>query len=514
MIRRIVLTCLAFVLGIGLAEARAEEPIAEVAARAWAATEVVLARHVEPPACQQMLLAGLRAMARSQGVAMPADLACRVSELTGPGPLGVLMGEILAGPKADDREKAGTFDVRTALAGYSPDQAFFEGFGAAVPGGLTLMPEKERKVRESMEANLYVGVQVALGMDDKSKRPIFQQILEGGPAEAAGILAGDLIEAVDGQTTEGMKLGGAVDRLRGAEGTEVTVSLRRSSNGQTFERTMTRARLPRATVQGVAPLPGKRWTVRLDGPEPIGYLKINEISGSTPQELRAFASQLESEGLRALVLDLRNVGGAGFHPTVLLADALLDGGVIGKVIKADGETTYRAEPDALLRDWPMVVLVGGSQPPEVAWLGAALKANHRATVLRAQAGPISPQPDDAPFLEDIPLPGGDWTIRLATGYLATADGRPLSSLRSLPVGAFGNVADPRKKTEELLARGVQITRQTNDALAKSGFPPSPGEAARDAKIAAPLANARKAGGDLDLAMARGILAGSLKLPGK
>ncbi len=508
MTRRIIPTWIACVVGLGFAGARADDSMAEVAARGWAVAEVVLARHVEPPARQQMLLAGLRGMTRSNGVVMPADLARRVSDLTGPGPLAALMAEMIPGSNVGDREKA-------ADKGRSPEEAFFDGLSSAIPGGATLMPEKERKVRESMEANLYVGVQVALGMDEKAGRPVFQQILEGGPAEAAGILAGDLIEAINGQTTEGMRLGGVVDRLRGPEGTEVTVSLRRPSNGQTLERTMVRSRLPRATIQGVSALPGKRWTVRLDGPEPIGYLKINEISGSTPQELRAFASQLESEGLKALVLDLRNATSAGFHPTVLLADALLDGGVIGKVIKADGETTYRAEPDALFRDWPMVVLAGGPPSPEVAWLGAALESNHRATVLRSRMVPMDPRPVDAPFLEDVPLPGGDWSIRMATGTLATADGRPLAESRSLPVDIdLRTLAVSPKQAEALLSRKVQMMLEGQDALAKAGGSLGLGAEDRGARLAAIVSNARKAGRDPDLAIARGLLTWFLSSPGK
>ena len=283
------------------------------------------------------------------------------------------------------------------------------------------MPEKERKVQESFAANLYVGIQIHLGVDEKSKRPVFLKILEGGPADNAGARAGDLIEEVDGESTAEKPLSWVVDRLRGAEGTDVLVRFRRPETGEVFTKPMTRGTLPRATVQGLTPLPGKRWAVRLDGPAPIGYLKLAEVSGSTPQELRGFAAQLESEGCKALVLDLRETSPAHFHETVLLADALLDGGVIGRVRSSDSEKIYRAEPDALFRDWPMVVLVAGNANPEVAWLCAALLDNHRATIVGEPA-----LRREAAFHETIGLPGGEWSIQMTTGRLERGDGRPIT----------------------------------------------------------------------------------------
>jgi C-terminal peptidase prc len=413
--RLIVPTLFAWVLGGSMA--LADGPMSEPAARAWAVTDAVLARHVDPPLRQQMVLAGVKAMVTSARVATPGGLARRVSDLSGPEQLAALLADVLAGPKVE--VKAGR-PTPPAFENLPPEEAFFAGLLSVVPGEATLMSAKERKVQESFQANLYVGIQVALGMDDKAKRPVFQKILEGGPAENAGAKAGDLIEEVDGASTEGMRLGGVVDRLRGAEGTDVLVRFRRPETGEVFTKPMTRGTLPRATIEGRSPLPDKRWTVRLEGQAPIGYLKVTEVSGSTPQELRAFAAQLESEGAKALVLDLRQASPAHFHQTVLLADALLDGGVIGRIKSVDGEKTYTAEPDALFRDWPMVVLAAGNHEPEIAWLCDALEDNHRATIV---GEPIIPREPN--YHETVALPGGEWSVRMATGRLERGDGRPI-----------------------------------------------------------------------------------------
>jgi carboxyl-terminal processing protease len=245
-------------------------------------------------------------------------------------------------------------------------------------------------------------------------------VFEGGPADRAGVRPGDLIEAIDGVSTEGLDLRKAVERLRGPEGTEVVVRVLRPGPGDVRTLTMTRGRLPRQTVTGIRRRTDGAWDVRLDVPEPIGFLKIGEISGSTPRELRQMARQLEAEGIRALILDLRMVSQAGFHPTVLLADGLLDGGAIGRVRTAAAVTPYVAEPDALFRDWPLAVLVDGSTSGAAEWLVAALQDNHRAVIVGTRT------PGAADVLSTVPLPGGEWSIRMTTGRLERGDGRPLA----------------------------------------------------------------------------------------
>jgi carboxyl-terminal processing protease len=399
----------------------------ELAARAWAITDAVLARHVEPPARQQLLLAGIQAMNQAGRVPSPPGLARLVSSLETPAQL----AEILAEPISRF--------VRSA-EGPTPEDAFLDGLLRAVPGGAELLSARELKVAEQVEGNLYVGIQVALGTDDQ-KRPTFAQVLEGGPAEAAGAREGDRIEAVDGVSTEKMPLSEVVDRIRGEEGTEVVIRLGKKGINQAVDVPMKRSRLARKTVRGVSPLPGGRWVVRLDGPAPIGYLKLTEVVGSTPQELRSLAAQLEAEGARGLVLDLREVTHAGLHPTILLADALLEGGTIGRIREDGAERVIRAEPDALFRGWPIVVLAGGG-PVEVDWLCAALEDNRRATILGRPAS----RPGGDLVRAAVPLPGGEWSIKMATGRLERGDGRPLVAA----------LAGPRERMEGLLTRADAI----------------------------------------------------------
>ena len=160
-------------------------------------------------------------------------------------------------------------------------------------------------------------------------------------------------------------------------------------------------------------------------------VKINELMASTPHELRKAAQQLESEGSKALVLDLRNLQSASAHTAVLVADSLLESGAIGRIRTTKGETAFQAEPEAILRGWPLAVLVDGTTLGTAEWLAAALQDNRRAVLVGSPTQGFQPNPSFGLITSVIPV-GGEWSVALATGILERGDGRPLTLL-DLPV---------------------------------------------------------------------------------
>jgi carboxyl-terminal processing protease len=155
--------------------------------------------------------------------------------------------------------------------------------------------------------------------------------------------------------------------------------------------------------------------------------------------LRQSARALEDEGTKALVLDLRGVQEAGVHPTIMLADLLLERGTIGRVRTANGVETYEAEPDALFRDWPLAVLVDGETTGAAEWLAAGLQDNHRALIVGSPPGrPRDPRAvgrESAGVFTAVPFGDQSWSIKMMTGVLERADGRSLAR----PPGAEGAV---------------------------------------------------------------------------
>ena len=185
------------------------------------------------------------------------------------------------------------------------EDAVFEGLLSPVPGEAYRMSAKDARVAESMAGNRYVGIHVALSWDQERQQPEFHEVFPGGPADRGGVRKDDWLEAVDGVESRGTTLRDVVERLRGEEGTDVTVVVRGPKEAKPRTLRLTRGQLPHATIEGLARETSGEWKLRLDGPAPIGYLRIKEIAASTPHELRKLAGQMERDGLRALVLDLR-----------------------------------------------------------------------------------------------------------------------------------------------------------------------------------------------------------------
>jgi carboxyl-terminal processing protease len=413
----------------------------DLAKRVVEVTEVVLENHVDPPTRQQMILAGIKGLYRAAGVPIPPGLSRRLSTLAKSEQITAFLDETW--PKSTAK----------GVTAKALEEAMLGGILGSIPGGAHLIPEKDRIVMEQTEGNRYVGIHIALGTSDEEKRPLIHEVIEGGPADRAGVKNDDLIEQINGVDTKGMALREAVDRLRGQEGTDVTIQVRqpKAKNPRTY--TITRGQHARSTVQGVRKRKADEWDCRLDVAAPVGYLKMNEISASTPHDLRKLARQIENRGQWGIILDLRGVGGTSVHPAVLLADTLLASGVIGRVQTAQREVTYKADPDALFQNAPIAVLVDGVTSGTAEWLAAALQDNHRAIIVGAPTlGAVNSVRSSAMQWprSRVLLRNGSGAIELTTGRLERGDGRPIAG----EIGATGSVemaftarrADPEKVT--------------------------------------------------------------------
>jgi carboxyl-terminal processing protease len=432
---------------------------AELARQIMEITDAVLEHHVDPPTRQQMILDGVKALYRKAGLPVPQGLSRRISELANSDRIATLLADVYS------KIATGTVPAQAL------DESLTEGLLQSVSGDARLVSAKDRKVEEQFAGNRYVGLHIALGMDEKEKRPKLVEVLEGGPADRAGIKAGDLIEQIDRVDTKGMPLREAVDRLRGDEGTKVTVKVRQPNAQDLRTYAIARGQLPRATVRGLRKQSSGGWDFRLDGPDPIGYMQITDITASTPHELRKLASQLESDGARTLVLDLRGLSTGNLHSTIVVADTLLDHGCIGRVQTAKEETKYEAEPGALFQDWPLAVLIDQSTVGIAEWLAAALQDNHRAVLVGMPSSSALGTPGQG-VQSAVSIGDGAWSIILTTGRLERGDGRPLTveaiRSRALNISPFSAAVDPDEFERFLRSRSAGLSGAARDSAAKSG----------------------------------------------
>lgn len=214
----------------------------------------------------------------------------------------------------------------------------------------------------------YGGIGVVASQDKDTKLITVSQVREGSPAEAVGMQMGDIIMAVDGVDITAEELDAVVDMIQGDEGTEVTISVLR--NGATLDFTMTRAILDTINVQHA---------MKEDG---VGYIYISKFVGTAATELKAALDDLNSQGMKKLIIDVRSNPGGALDVIIDCCDIFLkDGQTILKVKdKYDNTTTYDATGDAEY-NVPMVILTNQYTASAAELFTLAMKDYGLATIV-------------------------------------------------------------------------------------------------------------------------------------
>ena len=167
-------------------------------------------------------------------------------------------------------------------------------------------------------------------------------VIKNSPAEAAGLMEGDIISKVDGEDMSGLELDEVVTYIRGEEGTSVTLTLIR--NGETIEVELTREKVDTPTVE----------SEMLD--DGIGYLQITEFDDVTVNQFNENFEKLKAQGMKGLIIDLRGNPGGSVTTVCAVAEQLLPEGLIFYMEDKDGKRTEYTCKGADF-DLPLVVLV-------------------------------------------------------------------------------------------------------------------------------------------------------------
>ena len=187
------------------------------------------------------------------------------------------------------------------------------------------------------------GVGIVLGVKDKKLTVVAP--IEGTPAEAAGILSGDQIVRIGELDTKDMALDEAVGKIRGPEGSKVTLTIQRNGK-EPQEFPLTRATIVIKSVSGKM----------LD--KEMGYIRVSMFSETTSKDFTRKLEELKDQGMTSLVLDLRNNPGGLIDQCVKVAELLVPKGPIVSVIGKDGDReTYQSSSTAA--PLPLTVLVNG-----------------------------------------------------------------------------------------------------------------------------------------------------------
>lgn len=247
-----------------------------------------------------------------------------------------------------------------------------------------IRPEPMERFDELMNQEK-IGIGVMIDPEAAENRLVILTPLPGSPAEKAGVLPGDEIVAVGGQTLA--KLGGvekAIEQLRGPAGSLVKISVRREGAADPIELSMERYEFVLDSVIGDLRKPGGGWSFRLQGHPDVGYLRIDSFGEKTGDELNAALATYEKEPVDALIIDLRDNPGGMLDAAVAACDAFIAGGTIVSTRGRDNEIRriYSAQPVVRFPvDVPIVILVNGNSASAAEIFAACLQDHGRATVV-------------------------------------------------------------------------------------------------------------------------------------
>jgi carboxyl-terminal processing protease len=212
---------------------------------------------------------------------------------------------------------------------------------------------------------------------------VIQRTLPGTPAERAGVRAGDVILAVNGEDATGWSVQQAVLKIRGPRGTEVQLKVR---HGDRTEETY-KIKRDDVLVASVSVLPPGGTLKDASGNEAsdISYIHIASFTSRTPKELTDVINAANNGGKKGLILDVRGNPGGLLSETAQIADFFLDSGVIVSQVDRDGrEQRIDARPGQLTQ-LPIVIVQDQESASGSEVLAAALKDHGRAMVVGSRS---------------------------------------------------------------------------------------------------------------------------------
>ena len=214
----------------------------------------------------------------------------------------------------------------------------------------------------------YYGIGAGLTQDKKTMEVRVSKIYKGTPAEEAGLKEDDVILYVGDVDATSMELSKLVQMIRGEEGTKVHLQLYRESEGKTLDFDVERKNVELPSVEGQM----------LEGA--IGYIQIGEFQTNTPEQFHKILTDLEQQGMKGMIVDVRSNPGGLLGAVVDVLDELLPKGVVVYTQdKYGNRQDFESDPSCV--EYPIVVLADENSASAAEIFAGAIKDFDYGTVV-------------------------------------------------------------------------------------------------------------------------------------
>ncbi len=229
--------------------------------------------------------------------------------------------------------------------------------------------EETQKRNDSIEGS-YSGIGAYVSVDTDTGYPKIAGVISGAPAEEAGLKENDLLCKADGESLKDMDLDLAVGLIRGESGTTVALTILR--DGEEMELEVTRGEVESKTVA----------SEMLEND--IGYLYISNFTNSTPAQFEEQLAQLQEQGMKALMLDLRGNPGGTVESVTEIAEYLIPEGLVFYMQYPDGSRKDYSVDGSNYIELPITVLVNNNSASASEILSSAIQESGAGKVVGTQ----------------------------------------------------------------------------------------------------------------------------------
>lgn len=321
-------------------------------------------------------------------------------------------------------------------------------YGLKDPYSVALEPKEFKHLKESMSGGNFGGVGIYIELDRNHKNQLMVvEPIDDTPAAKAGLKMGDWILKINGVPTKGIDLDLAAQRIRGPEGSNVTLEIQAKGKGPVKNVTMVRSKIH------VKSATGKML------PNGIGYIRLRFFGEDTGDEVERALTSLEGKGLNGLIIDVRNNGGGYINAAQETCSRFLPRGqtvvsVVGR--KRDTETSKSSGSGH--RNVPMVVLINGFSASASEITAGALQDTGVATLI----GTKSFGKGTVQTLHELPDGG---SLKFTIAHYLTPNGRNINKKGIKPdievkmdPAKVGQPDDAQLKAAEKYLKGKSAVR--------------------------------------------------------